>query len=321
MKPNENYRVALVIACLALHSAAVAHGAEHTNVMAKSKQIMQTAHSTALTTRVFATGRFDAATSTIKIITNDNHFAWIVLPVNVIVVQGGKSATGEAIQEGDKLLCQGGWLDDGWGPTFQAAHVEIVGSIGDAKLQAKVAAACQAIQDSSRTGSFQPEDNDNSASAASADDAKDSDLSKNADEIEAYNNAVAPRQAAVSRGFAEVERLADAAYSDSTLQHNPAAVKAMRSAVTRYKRALDAVDSLAPVPPMLRNAELYKHRGDQLEKVYATLRLRYFGTKIHSQLGMLVQVQDKAAAMYDAAKVAFVQDSGRVRERDRITQD
>ncbi|MGI4791505.1 MAG: hypothetical protein ACRYFS_21975, partial [Janthinobacterium lividum] len=130
-----------------------------------------------------------------------------------------------------------------------------------------------------------------------------------------------PRQAIVIRDFAEVERLADAAHADAMLEHNPVAIEAMRSAVTRYKRALDAADSLAPVPRMLRNAELYKHRGNQLEKVYATLRLRYFGTRNHSQIEMLIQVQDKAVAMYDAAESAFTRDASIIRERDRITQD
>ena len=96
-------------------------------------------------TRLFATGAVDPATSTVKAITADNRFTWIRLTPTTLVIQGGKRITSGVIGEGDKLLCRGIWMNDAWGPVFQARQVEVIGSIGDTGLQAKVAAACQHV--------------------------------------------------------------------------------------------------------------------------------------------------------------------------------
>ena len=282
-------------------------------------------------TWLFATGTVDPVTSTVKAITADNRFTWIRLPADALVIQGGKKTTTDAIGEGNKLLCQGKWVDDAWGPVFQASRIEIMGNIGDASLSQKVAAACQAIQGTSQSSAQQPDaDNDMTAPATDSDaridstediEAKNADLKANTDELEAYNNAADPRRAVAAHYSDEVERLGDAAYRDPTLRHNPMALEAMQNAVTKYKNALDALDSLAPVPPVARTSEMYEHQGHQQGKVYADLRLQYFGLKSRHGLELMKQALEKAAVMYQAASVALAHDRDKLLLRDSITQN
>ena len=272
-------------------------------------------------TRLFTTGAVDPATSTVKAITSDNRFTWIHLSADVLIVQGGKNTTADAIGEGNKLSCQGKWGDDAWGPVFQASRIEILGNIGDASLSQKVAAACQAIQGTSQSFAQQPDADNDMTTPATDNDARTADLNANADELEAYNNAAAPRRAVAARHSDEVDRLGDAAYRDPTLRHNPMALKAMQNAVTKYKNALDALDSLAPVPRVARTAEMYEHQGDQQKKVYADLRLQYFGLKSRHGLELMKQALEKSAVMYQAAQVALAHDRNSVLLRDSITQN
>ena len=98
-------------------------------------------------TRMVATGTIDAATSSLKAVSADNHFTWVRVTPATLVVQAGRRLAPGSIAEGDKLLCRGGWVDDAWGPIFEAKRVEIIGHISDTGLQEKVAAACQSVTD------------------------------------------------------------------------------------------------------------------------------------------------------------------------------
>ena len=271
------------------------------------------ARSTAPGTRLFATGAVDPATSTVKAITADNRFTWIHLPADALIVQGGKNTTADAIGEGNKLSCQGKWVDDAWGPVFQAKRVEILGNIGDESLREKVAAACQAIQGTSQSASAARSDayNDAAASVSSSDNttatlnAETASLNAETDELKAYNDASNARQEVASRAFDEMNRLADAAESNPTMRHRPAALKAMRDAVVKYKQALDAEDAVAPVPPLLRVAEEFDRRANQQQKVYADLRLQYFGLKSHQGWELMRQALGRSDALIDEAKAAL----------------
>ena len=83
----------------------------------------------------------------------NNHFTWVRVQPTTLVVQAGRRVEPKSIGEGDKLLCQGTWVNDAWGPIFQAKRVEIIGRISDAGLQERVAAACQNIAHSGSSGS------------------------------------------------------------------------------------------------------------------------------------------------------------------------
>lgn len=98
-------------------------------------------------TRLVATGPIDTATSSLKAVSADNHFTWMRVQPATLVVQAGRRLTPGSITEGDKLLCRGAWVNDAWGPVFEAKRVEIIGHISDAGLQEKVAAACQSVTD------------------------------------------------------------------------------------------------------------------------------------------------------------------------------
>jgi hypothetical protein len=58
-------------------------------------------------TRLFTTEAVNPDTASVKAITGDNRFTWIQMPANVVIVQGGKTATVDAIGEGSKVSCQG----------------------------------------------------------------------------------------------------------------------------------------------------------------------------------------------------------------------
>ena len=190
-------------------------------------------------TRLFATGTVDPATSTIKAVTTDNRFTWLHLLADASVIQGGKNSTADAIGEGNKLSCQGKWVDDAWGPVFQANRVEIMGNIGDASLRQKVAAACQAIQGASPSNS-----NDDTTTSVSAGD--DGTAALDLDNLATYTPVYVARAGAAAKAFQEVYRLFSAARTDPTMRHKLMAVKAMQAAVAKYKQALDAEDAITP---------------------------------------------------------------------------
>ncbi len=141
-----------------------------------------------LGTRLVATGSVNPDTSSIKAISTDNHFTWIYLTPVTIIVQGGRPVTPGSIGEGDKLICQGTWVDDAWGPIYQAKRVEVIGSIGASALQEKVAAACQHIA----------QDGSGMASGSESDQVDGSDMSKRqGQEYVDYIDAVQSRYAAL----------------------------------------------------------------------------------------------------------------------------
>ncbi len=261
-------------------------------------------------TRLFTTGAVNLDTASVKAITGDNRFTWIQMPANVVIVQGGKTATVDAISEGSKLSCQGKWVDDAWGPIFQASRIEILGNIGGTSLQQKVAAACQAIQGTSQSNSGgDTGDPEPSSAATTADlDADTTNLDAETDQLKIYNEASDVRREAANRAFDEMNCLGDAAENDPAMRHKPAAVRAMRDAVAQYKQALDAEDSLTPIPPALRLSEEFARRANQQERVYANLRLQYFGLKDRQGLGLMKQALAKCDAFLDEAKAALDSD-------------
>lgn len=252
-------------------------------------------------TRLFATGAVDPTTSSVKAITADNHFIWIHLPADALIVQGGKNTTAEAIGEGNKLSCEGKWVDDAWGPVFEAKRVEILGSIGGGDLQEKIAAACQAVQGTSRPASI-PNDDTTTRKTGTNGEAHD------ADNLAAYVDASCDRSDAADRAFTEMDRLADAADSNPAVRHNPQAIGAIKDAVAKYKQALDSAHSLAPVPLVLRNEEEYERQRDQQMKLYADLRLQYFGVNSDHGLHLMGQVLRNAHRLNDKAQAALSHD-------------
>jgi len=252
-------------------------------------------------TRLFATGAVDPETSTLKAITSDNRFTWIHLPADVLIVQGGKNIIVDAVGEGDKLLCQGKWIDDAWGPVFQAKRVEILGNVGGGSLQEKIAAACQAVQGTSRPASS-PDDDPITHKTGSSREADD------AESLAAYVDASCDRSDAADRAFTEMDHLADAADSNPAARHNPQAVGAIKDAVAKYKQALDLAHSLAPVPLVLRSEEEYERQRDQQMKLYADLRLQYFGVSSDHGLHLMGQVLRNAHRLNDKAQAALAHD-------------
>ena len=261
-------------------------------------------------TRLFTTGAVNPNTASVKAITGDNRFTWIQIPANVVIVQGGKPATADAIGEGSKVSCQGKWVDDAWGPVFQASRIEILGNIGETSLQQKVAAACQAIQGTSQsnpgddTGDPEP----NSAATPADLNVDTANLNAETDQLKIYNEASDMRRDAANRAFDELNRLGDAAENDPAMRHRPAAVRAMRDAVAQYKQALDAEDSIAPIPPVLRVSEEFSRRSNQQHKIYADLRLQYFGLKSRQGWELMRQVLAKSSAFIDEAQAALDND-------------
>lgn len=150
MNSNANYRAKLLVAGLVLCTAVTAHATKQIKATPKSKHIIHTgAHSTAPMTCVFATGTFDPANSTVKVITSENRFAWIHIAPSVVVMRGSKRVGAETIQEDDKIVCQGLWVDDGGSLTLRATSVKITGQISYGSLHDKIAAACQNITEDS----------------------------------------------------------------------------------------------------------------------------------------------------------------------------
>ena len=217
------------------------------------------------------------------------------------------SARALGIVEGDKLLCQGIWVDDAWGPIYQSKRVEIIGNVGDEGLRSRVAAACQAIQDSST-----PVSGDGTPSAEMG----DGDATK----TEATEEDGQTWRAAVMRAFAEVARLSDAADKNKALRHDPQAMKAMKNAVAKYDGALDWADSLTIASPEIgglddsirremadafQASENYDRLADRQMKLWANLRLQYFGRNNQHSLALEVQAIQRSNKLGDAAQNAL----------------
>ncbi len=143
--------LALTFTILPLLGSASAQAAPNAKHLARSKA--GHAQAASLGTRLVATGTIDAATSSLKAVSADNHFTWVRLQPATLVVQAGRRLTPGSITKGDKLVCRGIWVDDAWGPIFEAKRVEIIGHISDAGLQEKIAAACQSVTDGGSTAS------------------------------------------------------------------------------------------------------------------------------------------------------------------------
>lgn len=301
---------AIWIAAFAMLSAVGTGGADATPHAKNTHKKASGFQSVARETRLFATGAVNPDTASVKAITGDNRFTWIQIPATVVIVQGGKSATADAIGEGSKLSCQGKWVDDAWGPVFQASRIEILGNIGGMILQQKVAAACQAIHGTSQSnfGGDAGDPEPISAATTTDLDANTADLNAETDQLKIYNEASDTRREAANRAFDELNRLGDAAENDPAMRHRPAAVRAMRDAVAQYKQALDAEDSLAPIPSVLRVSEEFARRASQQNRVYANLRLQYFGLKDRQGWELMKQALAKSDTFLDEAKAALDSD-------------
>lgn len=230
-----------------------AGAAPHTKHLTKNKA--SHAQPVAQGTRLFATGAVDPATSSVKAVSADNRFTWVRVQPTTLIVQAGRHMEPGAITEGDKLLCQGAWVDDAWGPIFQAKRVEIIGRISDAGLQEKVAAACRSVAQSGPGGSGGS--SFSQADTGGAVDRQGQDLQDYLaalqDRYDALDQAkqVLVDQISQANGSDLFENKADRAfYGDHTDFR-----KNFEQTRQDYNTALDRLSSISPVPPAMSKAD------------------------------------------------------------------
>lgn len=271
MKSTVNYQTTLIITGLALLSVAPSHAAKHT----KAKQVTHTAHSAAAVTRVFATGSFDPATATVKVITSDNRFAWVHISPNTVVLRGGKRVGAETIQEDDKLLCQGAWIDDQGSLTLRVTSVKIIGQISYGGLHDKIAAACQNATEGSDAGNrvASAETPDATVSSAgggevvSEDSVKTKQLSAYTDEMESRINLADKKLNHVIDIFNEGT---DNARGYSFLKDR------MNQAITDSDSAFNSLQSIPNVPSSMSSANDQLIQSCRRHRDYLNLAQKLF---------------------------------------------
>jgi hypothetical protein len=220
-------------------------------------------------TRLFATGGLDPTTSSIKAVSADNHFTWMRVQPTTLVVQAGRHMEPGAITEGDKLLCQGAWVDDSWGPVFQAKRVEIIGRISEVGLQEKVAAACQSVADSGsrRSGGA----GESSFGKVNTDNL----VNRQAQELQDYQTSLQERSDAVDRGKA---KLMDQIEKASTLGYDRQFEASFTQARGDYESALDKLASIRPIPPAMSKANALAQQGVSSYRQESSLWARFYRT-------------------------------------------
>lgn len=254
--------VVLTLTILPLIVGSSVGAASHPKLTARTKA----SHSrpAAQGTRLFATGAVNRDTSTVKAISADNRFTFVNLTPTTIIIQGGKSVTPDAITEGNKLLCQGIWVDDAWGPVFQAKRIEIIGSIGDIALQAKVAAACQrAAQDSSGGAG--------GSGFSQADDSGMVDRQKQAlqDYTDAYQSKYDAQDDARQALFNEFDKA-------KGLGYDPDSERDFVKAAQDFNTTLDRLESISPVPASMSKTNDLVKQGCSAYREWSRLLSQHY---------------------------------------------
>ena len=255
----------LTFALLLSFSAGSVSAASHVKATAHNK--ISQVSSPAPGTRLIATGAIDLATSSVKAISANNRFTWVRVQSTTIVVQAGRRLGPESISEGDKLLCQGAWVDDAWGPVFQAKRVEIIGRIGDVGMQEKVAAACQSVADSGsrRSGgsgelSFGKVNTDNL-------------VNRQAQELQDYQTSLQERSDAVDQAKT---KLMDQVEKAGTLGYDRQFEADFNQAKGDYDAALDSLTNIRPVPPAMSRANSLARQGVSSYRQESSLWARFY---------------------------------------------
>lgn len=280
----------LALTILPLLTTGEAHAAPHVKHAAKVRHARPATQGT----RLVATGSVDPNTSSVKAVSADNRFTWVQVQPTTLVVQAGKRITVGDIGEGDKLLCQGEWVDDAWGPMFRAKRVEIIGRISDAGLQEKVAVACQSASQSDGAGSAGSGFGQTDTGARQLRQLTDLDPFVNA--FQSRYDAMAEAQKDVLNQFAKAERLG----------YDPSFEEDFEKSRQNLNSALSSLDNITPVPPSMSKTNSLIQQGCSAYREWSNLmqqhyRMGAFGTDNGYMVREEVKQSDKAAQLFDQA--------------------
>lgn len=277
-------------------------GASNVSAAPHAKNLLRTktnnARPVAPGTRLIATGTINPDTSSIKAISTDNRFTWVHLTPATLIVQGSRHVTPGSIGEGDKLICQGSWVDDAWGPIYQATRVEVIGTVGVATLQAKVAAACQRIAQ------------DGSGSAGSAGD-EQADTSVSASpQFGALKSYSAEYDSKYAAEETTRQALWDQVKKAESLGYDPAFERDFDNARQDFNAALGQLDSISPVPSSMsetndsiqKGCSAYRKWADLLRQDYRQIATGHDNDYMTRDR---VEKTDEATKLFDEASAEF----------------
>lgn len=251
-------------------------------------------------TRLVATGTVNPDNSSIKAISADNRFTWVHLTPTTLIVQGGRCVTPGSIGEGDKLICQGTWVDDAWGPIYQAKRVEVIGTVGEVALQGKVAAACQRIaqDDSGRTGSAGNKQADTGV-------AESPQFGALKDYSAQWDNKYAAEETARQVLWEQVKKA-------ENLGYDPVFERDFDNAKRDFDAALGQLDSISPVPPSMsmtndsiqKGCSAYRQWADLLRQDYRQIATGHDNDYMTRDR---VEKANQATKLFDEAMSKFKQ--------------
>lgn len=266
-------------------------------------------------TRLIATGAVNPDNSSIKAISADNRFTWVHLTPTTLIVQGGRRVSPGSIGEGDKLICQGSWVDDAWGPIYQAKRVEVIGGVGETALQEKVAAACQRIASSGpsasggsgSSGADQGQDENSSPV-----DRQKQPLQKYVSELQENMSAIAQAEQALSdaREQCEGSENASSRFQRAYAGDHTDLKKNFDDALSSFNAAVDKLSNMKSVPTsmngiessVLQSCRSYRQYSDDVKEDYS--RLSHGGEEPTISLGILKEWNDGTNGLNEAISEA-----------------